>query len=153
MTVPLLGFDRPRWERRKAELRIRLAKQLASSPHTLKNREQIESENLVYWTSGGMNYLRRKFMIEAEQARGRWAKLDPQGPNGVARRRIIPKCDTSEGEDSGTLKCDIKEGQIRVCGICGNSFRSTRSDASLCSVRCRKKANRASRVNHRGAGL
>jgi len=108
-------------ERRKTELRARLKKELAGPTQTVKDRVRIESKNLSYWTSGGMSFLRRKFMIEAEEARERWAKLDPQGPNGARARRTVAKCDTPEGKDNGTTKCDIptegKDSRTPKCDI------------------------------------
>src|SRR5215831_17792119 len=109
---------------------------------TVKSREQIEAENVTYWTDGGMSYLRQKYMVEAEQARERWAKLDPQGPNGVARRRTIPKCDRPEGNVSQLTKCDTGNGsggRTRRCRVCGKEFRAIRPDARLCSATCRKR--------------
>jgi hypothetical protein len=139
----LLGFNRQRWERRKAELRARLAKEHAAPAFTVKSRGQIEAENLSYWISGGMRFLRRKYADEAEAAPRKGETKTPlNSPIGGLPTVTIPKCDTSEGKDSQTLKCDTPQGEVRVCRICGQSFMSTRSDAALCSGRCRKRASR-----------
>jgi hypothetical protein len=127
-TPLLLGFDRERWERRKAELRARLVRELSGSAVTVRSREQVEAENISYWTSRGMSHLRQKFANEAEAARVEWVRRDPDGPNGrdpkykeireaeLKRRReekkpnspieasrpvTVSKCDTPEGKDSG----------------------------------------------------
>jgi hypothetical protein len=142
---PLLGYNRERWERRKAEFRARLAKEHAAPKEAVKTRQQIEAENVSYWTCGGMSFWRRKYAEEAEEARERWAQLDPNGPNGATRSRRAAKCNTSEGKDSGPLKCNTVTGQERTCRNCGKSFQATRSDASFCSAICRVKASRVRR--------
>ena len=140
------------WEHRKNQLRARLAKEMSGPKQTIKSREQLEAEAVAYWTPdqsdrpSGMSDLRYKYMLEAEQARERWAELDPKGPNSASRRRMVPKCDMSEGKDTILPKCDIPTGErigIRRCQICGKEFSSTRADAVLCSARCRKRASRA----------
>jgi hypothetical protein len=75
--IPLLGYNRERWERRKAEFRARLAKEHAAPKETVKTRQQIEAENVSYWTDGGRSYLRRKYALEAEQARERVVSIWP----------------------------------------------------------------------------
>src|SRR5262245_39485546 len=109
VTIPLLGFDRERWERRKAEWRTRRTKDLAVSPRTVKSWNQIEAENLDYWT-GDQSPLRAKFAEEAEKAHQRWNKVaaslkrleaSTRRPLEGPHSRISPKCDMSEGHDSG----------------------------------------------------
>jgi hypothetical protein len=117
-----------------------------------------------------MTDLRWKFHLEAEAARERWAQLDRDGPNGKAKRErerrfkrdsndandvhhssSAPMCDMSECKDTGddvTLSANSPEAsngvQTHRCKVCGKEFSSTRSDASLCSAKCRKRASRAS---------
>ena len=162
-TAPLLlGFG---WERRKAELRARLAREFARPIQTVKSRMQIEAEDLHYWVWDYPGSLREKYAKEAEAARGKWAKLDPDGPNGrdlkyrqsranssinAPHPVTEAKCDISEGHDSGLPSglpmCDIvndlNKSEVRVCKVCGQSFLAARADASLCSARCRKRASR-----------
>jgi hypothetical protein len=139
----LLGFDRQRWEHRKAELRTRLAKRLAVRTETVKSGEQFEAEHCRYSTCGGTSYLRRKFMLEAEAARRRSEQTPVKRPNNASPLAAEPKCDMSEGKDSTPLKCNTTNSQERTCRVCGKSFQASRSDASLCSARCRMKASRA----------
>jgi len=112
-TVPLLlGFDRQRWERRKAELRIRLKKELSIQDQTARSRQQIEAENLSYWTSGSMSFLRREYADEAERARARWHTASVRRPSENSHTSTASKCDMSEGKDSGAAKCDINDDVI-----------------------------------------
>jgi hypothetical protein len=119
----LLGFDRQRRERRKAELRARLAKEFAMRTQTVQSREQIEAENLIYWTCGGISYLRRKYMIKAEQSREQWAKLDPQGPHGVRHKR-------SEAKDSGGPKCEVPDRKDPMSGAKDDVFDAKNTGAN-----------------------
>jgi hypothetical protein len=149
--LALLGFDRERWKRRRAELRARLAEGLTVVPRTVKSQEQLEAENVSYWTPdksdrpNGVSDLRWKFTLEAEEARRRWHRVPARRPVeglGPAEELSVtcPRVKTAE-----SLKCDIDHGEIRVCAICGQSFHAVRSDASLCSGACRKRASRNQR--------
>jgi len=144
----LLGFAQRRWERRRTKLRVRLAKEFTVPTRSIKNREQIETENLAYWSCGRLSLLRAKFAEEAEKARQRWHEASPNRPLEGYRASKELSVTCGEGKDSGTVNCDIKPvpgPKTYRCGICGNQFRPARSDASFCSVPCRKRANRIGR--------
>jgi hypothetical protein len=85
----------PEREARKRELRARLAKERLAPAWTVKSREQIEAENLSYWTCGGMSFLRRKYVEEAEKARQKRETKAARSREIVTVKTLInPKTET-----------------------------------------------------------
>jgi hypothetical protein len=154
----LLGFDQKRWAARKAKLRNCLAKESTAAPRTVKNSETIESENVSYWMPdhqgrpSGMSDLRWRFSLEAKQARKRWAEHNQRfkhltdaanSPVNAPDSGREPSVTCSPGESGRDIICNIGAATSRRCRICGEPFKSTRSDASFCGAKCRVRASRA----------
>ena len=71
-----LGFDRVRWERRKAELRTRWEAERRAPTQTVTTGAAVERTDAQYWRDKQFSALRKKYMQEAEEARVRYGPCD-----------------------------------------------------------------------------